>query len=49
VVVDMMDGAAVETTIGEEEVGPSLSPCRRGDGRGPKSNRGPIFSIYITI
>jgi hypothetical protein len=29
--------------------GPALSPCSRGDGQGPKSNKGPIFSIYITI
>jgi hypothetical protein len=31
------------------QLGPALIPCNRGDDRGPKSNRGQIFSIYITI
>jgi hypothetical protein len=27
--------------------GPTLRPCDGGDKRGPKTNRGPIFSIYL--
>jgi hypothetical protein len=35
--------------LGYTSSGPALSPCDGGDGRGPKTNRGPIFNIYNTI